>query len=67
MDISLQLFMFYGCPFGYPWISMDIHALTCYRSSIKRTENLVTHIPRKKKYSRNAYMNTELHVSIAFD
>jgi len=20
----------YGYPFGYPWISMDIHALTCY-------------------------------------
>ena len=20
----------YGYPFRYPWISMDIHALTCY-------------------------------------
>ena len=26
---------FYGYPFGYPWISMDIHALTCYGSSIQ--------------------------------
>jgi len=30
MDISFQLSMFYGYPFVYPWISMDIHALTCY-------------------------------------
>jgi len=35
MDISLQLSMFCGYPFGYPWISMDIHALTCYGSSIQ--------------------------------
>jgi len=27
---------FYGYPFGYPWISMDIHALTCYGLSIYR-------------------------------
>jgi len=26
---------FYGYPFGYPWISMDIHALTCYGFSIQ--------------------------------
>jgi len=26
---------FYGYPFGYPWISMDIYALTCYGSSIQ--------------------------------
>jgi len=25
---------FYGYPFGNPWISMDIHTLTCYGSSI---------------------------------
>jgi len=30
MDISLQLSMFYGYQFGYPLISMDIHALTSY-------------------------------------
>jgi len=26
---SLQLSMFYGCPFGYLWIYIDIHAWTC--------------------------------------
>jgi len=26
---------FYGYPFGYPWISMDIHASTCYWFSIQ--------------------------------
>ena len=26
---------FYGYPFGYSWISMDIHALTCYGFSIQ--------------------------------
>ena len=26
----------YGYPFGYPWISMGIHALTCYGFSIQR-------------------------------
>ena len=35
MDISLQLSMLYGYPFGYPWISMDIHVLTCYGFSIQ--------------------------------
>jgi len=35
MDISLQLAIFYGYPFGYPWISMNIHALTCYEFSIQ--------------------------------
>jgi len=47
MDISLLLSMllwisiriyfdFYGYPLGYPLISMDIHALTCYGFSIQR-------------------------------
>ena len=26
---------FYGYPFGYPWTSMDVHALTCYGFSIQ--------------------------------
>jgi len=26
---------FCGYPFGYPWISVDIHALTCYGFSIQ--------------------------------
>ena len=26
---------FYGYPFGYPWIYIDIHALTCYGFSIQ--------------------------------
>jgi len=26
---------FYGYSFVYPWISMDIHALTCYGFSIQ--------------------------------
>ena len=26
---------FYGCTFEYPWISMDIHVLTCYGFSIQ--------------------------------
>jgi len=26
---------FYGYPFGYRWISMDIHALICYGFSIQ--------------------------------
>ena len=26
---------FYGYPFKYPWISIDIHAVTCYGSSIQ--------------------------------
>ena len=26
---------FYGYKFGYPWIFMDIHALTCYGFSIQ--------------------------------
>jgi len=38
IDISLQLSMFYRYPFGYPWISMDIHALTCYGFSIQGYE-----------------------------
>jgi len=29
---------FYGYPFGYPWISMDIHAFFCYGSSIQGQE-----------------------------
>ena len=32
---SSILHAFYGYPFGYPWISMDIHALTCYEFSIQ--------------------------------
>jgi len=35
MDISIQLSSFYGYPFGYPWISMDIDVLTCYGFSIQ--------------------------------
>jgi len=36
MDISLQLSMLLWIPpFGYHWISMDIHALTCYGFSIQ--------------------------------
>jgi len=31
---------FYGYPFGCPWISMDIHALTCYGFSIQGDENV---------------------------
>jgi len=34
IDISLQLSMLLY-PFGYPWISMDIHVLTCYGFSIQ--------------------------------
>ena len=30
---------FKGYPFGYPWISMDIHALTCYGFSIQGTRS----------------------------
>ena len=30
MDVSLDILGFYVYPFGYPWIFMDIHALTCY-------------------------------------
>ena len=26
---------FYGHPFGYPWVSMDINALTCSGFSIQ--------------------------------
>jgi len=29
---------FYGYPFGYPWISMDIHVLTCHGFSIQGLE-----------------------------
>jgi len=29
---------FYGYPFGYPWISIDIHVLTCYGFSIQGNE-----------------------------
>jgi len=39
MDISLNYPCFYGYLFGYPWISMDIYALTCYGSSIQGKEN----------------------------
>ena len=35
MDISLQLSMLYGYPFGCPLISMDIHTLTRYGFCIK--------------------------------
>ena len=35
MDISLQLPCFYGYPFGYPWIFIDIHALTYNGFSIQ--------------------------------
>jgi len=41
MDISRQLYIcFYEYPFGYPWISMDIHALICYGFSIQGLPNL---------------------------
>jgi len=29
---------FYGYPCGYPWISIDIHAFTCYGFSIQGTK-----------------------------
>jgi len=34
--ISIWISMgFYGHPFGYPWVSMDINALTCSGFSIQ--------------------------------
>ena len=32
---------FYGYPFGYPLISVDIHALTCYGFSIQGFSNRI--------------------------
>jgi len=38
---------FYGHLLGYPWISMDIHALTCYGFSIHGRPS------KKKQKKRN--------------
>jgi len=64
MDISLQLSMLYGYPFGYPWISMYIHALTCCGFSIHGLE-VVCDIQSLSRYtdpsSRAILQNPFLH------
>ena len=40
---------FYGYPFGYPWNSMDIHALTCYGFSVQGTVKTNASFENKKK------------------
>jgi len=46
---------FYGYPFGYPWISMDIHALTCYGFSIQGAHKKGKE--KKKKKERTPYIS----------
>ena len=46
MDISLQLSMHLLIPFGYPLISIDIHAWTCYGFSIQgeKTQSFLSEV-----------------------
>jgi len=44
---------FYGCAFRYPWISMDIHALTCYGSSIQGFQTSNDGLGRDRQNSQN--------------
>jgi len=53
MDIHLDIFGFtvYGYPFGYPWIYMDIHAVTCYGFSIQTVYvGPIWSCPSEKRY-----------------
>ena len=62
IDISLQLSMFYRYPFGYPWISMDIHVLTCYGSSIQGNLNFNQKINKSNQFEVHYEYPTPLSI-----